>query len=45
MPPAPTGRPALSWRTQIVKIADAYVLAGANLSVLRDNALQVLGRD
>lgn len=35
----------LSWRTQIVKTADAYVLAGANLSVLRDDALQVLGRD
>ncbi|MBW7901983.1 MAG: glycosyl hydrolase [Rhodocyclaceae bacterium] len=35
----------LSWHTQIVSTGDAHVLAGANLSVLRDDALHVFGRD
>lgn len=35
----------LSWRTQIVKAADGYVLAGANLSLLRDDELRIFGRE
>ena len=35
----------LSWHTQIVHLADDYVLAGANLALLHKGALQILGRD
>ncbi|WP_374483745.1 WD40/YVTN/BNR-like repeat-containing protein [Zoogloea sp.] len=35
----------LSWHTQIVKVADDYVLAGANLALLHKDELRILGRD
>ncbi|MBT9496478.1 MAG: YCF48-related protein [Zoogloea oleivorans] len=35
----------LSWRTQIVQTADDFVLAGANLAVLHQDELRILGRD
>mgnify|MGYP000458621249 CR=1 FL=1 len=35
----------LSWRTQIVKTRDDFVLAGANLAVLHQDELRILGRD
>lgn len=35
----------LSWRTQIVKTADDFVLAGANLAVLHHDELRILGRE
>lgn len=35
----------LSWRTQIVRTADDFVLAGANLAVLHKDELRILGRD
>ena len=35
----------LSWRTQIVKVKDDFVLAGANLAVLHKDELRILGRD
>jgi photosystem II stability/assembly factor-like uncharacterized protein len=34
----------LSWRTQIVKSADAYYLAGANLAVLANGRLAIAGQ-
>lgn len=34
----------LSWRTQIVKSADAYYLAGANLAVLANGKLAIAGQ-
>jgi hypothetical protein len=33
----------LSWRTQIVRSADAYYLAGANLAVLANGKLAIAG--
>ncbi len=35
----------LSWRTQIVRMADDFVLAGANLALLHGDELRILGRD
>jgi hypothetical protein len=35
----------LSWRTQVVRTADDFVLAGANLAVLHKDELRILGRD
>ena len=34
----------LSWRTQIVRSADAYYLAGANLAVLANGRLAIVGQ-
>jgi len=35
----------LSWRTQIAKFGDSFILAGANLALLHKNELRILGRE
>lgn len=35
----------LSWRTQIVRVGEGFLLAGANLALLNQGRLEILGRE